>query len=242
MRIWTTKEAGLVKAWAATQPETRTPLEQLADSLRRTTRSIQDFLRRELGPGNLPWRERPRWTRDAERSAEAVRKFTQRHRQADDEEPPENGYTISEVARDLGISRMGVYRLLREGKLRRFKGRIAESSFESLLRNHPELPESAVMKLVGTTKTTIAAIRDRTHWNATNIKPVDPVSLGLCSQLELDFAVQKVNARWQWVIRLARAVGFLRARPRSHGRRPPRTSSDRRGARAPRRIAGGRTG
>ena len=60
-----------------------------------------------------------------------------------------------------------------------------------LLRNHPELPESAIMKLVGTTKTTIAAIRDRTHWNASNIKPVDPVSLGLCSQLELDFAVQK---------------------------------------------------
>jgi hypothetical protein len=47
------------------------------------------------------------------------------------------------------------------------------------------------MKLVGTTKTTIAAIRDRTHWNAPNIKPVDPVSLGLCSQLDLDFAVQK---------------------------------------------------
>lgn len=138
MRIWTTKEAGLVKAWAATQPETRTPLEQLADSLRRTTRSIQDFLRRELGPGNLPWRERPRWTRDAERSAEAVRKFTQRHRLADEEEPRENGYTISEVARDLGISRMGVYRLLHEGKLRRFKSRIAESSFESLLRNHPD--------------------------------------------------------------------------------------------------------
>ena len=138
MRIWTTKEAGLVKAWAATQPETRTPLEQLADSLRRTTRSIQDFLRRELGPGNLPWRERPRWTRDAERSAEAVRKFTQRHRPTDEEEPRENGYTISEVARDLGISRMGVYRLLNEGKLRRFKGRIAESSFESLLRNHPD--------------------------------------------------------------------------------------------------------
>ena len=138
MRIWTTKEAGLVKAWAATQPETRTPLEQLADSLRRTTRSIQDFLRRELGPGNLPWRERPRWTHETERSSEAVRKFTQRHRQPDDEEPPENGYTISEVARDLGISRMGVYRLLREGKLRRFKGRIAESSFTSLLRNHPD--------------------------------------------------------------------------------------------------------
>lgn len=60
-----------------------------------------------------------------------------------------------------------------------------------LIRNHPELPDSAIMNLVGTTKTTIAAIRDRSHWNAANIKPVDPVSLGLCSQLELDFAVQK---------------------------------------------------
>ncbi len=60
-----------------------------------------------------------------------------------------------------------------------------------LLRYHPELPDSAVMKLVGTTKSTIAAIKDRSHWNASNIKPVDPVSLGLCSQLELDFAVQK---------------------------------------------------
>ena len=47
------------------------------------------------------------------------------------------------------------------------------------------------MKLVGTTKSTIESIRDRTHWNSTNIKPVDPVSLGLCSQLDLDLAVQK---------------------------------------------------
>ena len=60
-----------------------------------------------------------------------------------------------------------------------------------LLRYHPELSDSQVMKLVGTTKTTIAAIRDRTHWNTPNIKPVDPVSLGLCSQIDLDFAVQK---------------------------------------------------
>lgn len=60
-----------------------------------------------------------------------------------------------------------------------------------LLRYHPELPESALMKLVGTTKSTIAAVKDRSHWNAANIKPVDPVSLGLCSQLDLDFAVQK---------------------------------------------------
>ena len=60
-----------------------------------------------------------------------------------------------------------------------------------LLRYHPELPDSAVMKLVGTTKSTIASVRDRSHWNASNIKPVDPVSLGICSQLDLDFAVQK---------------------------------------------------
>jgi hypothetical protein len=60
-----------------------------------------------------------------------------------------------------------------------------------LLRYHPELPDSAIMKLVGTTKSTIAAVRDRTHWNSPNIKPVDPVSLGICSQLDLDFAVQK---------------------------------------------------
>ena len=60
-----------------------------------------------------------------------------------------------------------------------------------LLRHHPEFPDSAIMKLVGTTKSTIAAIKDRSHWNSSNIKPVDPVSLGLCSQLELDFAVQK---------------------------------------------------
>ncbi len=64
-----------------------------------------------------------------------------------------------------------------------------------LLRYHPELPDAAVMKLVGTTKHTINAVRERSHWNAGNIKPVDPVSLGLCSQLDLDFAVQKAAAR-----------------------------------------------
>ncbi len=60
-----------------------------------------------------------------------------------------------------------------------------------LLRYHPELADSQIMKLVGTTKPTIQAIRDRTHWNSPNIKPVDPVSLSLCSQLDLDLAVRK---------------------------------------------------
>jgi hypothetical protein len=60
-----------------------------------------------------------------------------------------------------------------------------------LVRNHPELKDSAIMRLVGTTKSTISAIRDRTHWNSTNLSPLDPVTLGLCSQIDLDIEVQK---------------------------------------------------
>src|SRR5438477_1005026 len=60
-----------------------------------------------------------------------------------------------------------------------------------LIRNHPELKDAQVMRLVGTTKSTIQAIRDRTHWNASNLQPLDPVTLGLCSQLDLDFEVQR---------------------------------------------------
>ena len=60
-----------------------------------------------------------------------------------------------------------------------------------LVRNHPELKDSQIMRLVGTTKSTIDAIRDRTHWNAPNLAPMDPVTLGLCSQIDLDFEVQR---------------------------------------------------
>ena len=59
------------------------------------------------------------------------------------------------------------------------------------LRNHPEVSDAQIIKLIGTTKSTIAQVKDRTHWNAGQIKPVDPVSLGLCSQIELDALVQK---------------------------------------------------
>ncbi|MFA6266239.1 MAG: cell cycle transcriptional regulator TrcR [Pseudolabrys sp.] len=62
-----------------------------------------------------------------------------------------------------------------------------------LVRNHPELKDSAIMRLVGTTKSTIAAIRDRTHWNATNLSPMDPVTLGLASQIDLDLEVSRAN-------------------------------------------------
>ena len=62
-----------------------------------------------------------------------------------------------------------------------------------LVRNHPELKDSAIMRLVGTTKSTISAIRDRTHWNAQALAPMDPVTLGLCSQTDLDFEVNRAN-------------------------------------------------
>jgi len=60
-----------------------------------------------------------------------------------------------------------------------------------LVRNHAELKDAQIMRLVGTTKPTIQAIRDRTHWNSATLQPTDPVTLGLCSQLELDLEVRK---------------------------------------------------
>ena len=64
-----------------------------------------------------------------------------------------------------------------------------------ILRNHPEFADADIIKLIGTTKATIQKIRERSHWNATNIKAVDPVTLGLCSQLELDMAVERAAVR-----------------------------------------------
>jgi hypothetical protein len=59
------------------------------------------------------------------------------------------------------------------------------------VRNHPEVADSQIAKLLGTTKATIDSVRDRTHWNSAGIKPVDPVTLGLVGQLELDDVVRK---------------------------------------------------
>jgi hypothetical protein len=64
-----------------------------------------------------------------------------------------------------------------------------------LIKNHPEFTDSEIIKLIGTTKATIVKIRERSHWNATNIKAVDPVTLGLTSQLELDLAVSRAGDR-----------------------------------------------
>jgi hypothetical protein len=62
-----------------------------------------------------------------------------------------------------------------------------------LVRHHPELTDAQVSRLVGTTKSTIEKIRDRTHWDMANIKPQNPVSLGLCSQQDLDDAIDKAH-------------------------------------------------
>ena len=64
-----------------------------------------------------------------------------------------------------------------------------------LVRNHPELTDVQIGKLVGTTKPTIQSVRDRSHWNMQNIKPADPVTLGLCSQSDLDGAVREAQSR-----------------------------------------------
>jgi hypothetical protein len=64
-----------------------------------------------------------------------------------------------------------------------------------LIRNHPEMTDADIIRLIGTTKATISKIRERGHWNSQNIKAVDPVTLGLCSQIELDFVVNRAANR-----------------------------------------------
>jgi hypothetical protein len=62
------------------------------------------------------------------------------------------------------------------------------------LKNHPEVQDSKIVKLIGTTKSTIDQVRNRTHWNSNQIKPVDPVTIGLCTQIELDAVVSEAAA------------------------------------------------
>lgn len=62
-----------------------------------------------------------------------------------------------------------------------------------LVRSHPELKDAQIMRLVGTTKTTIEAVREGTHWNTANLTAMDPVTLGLCTQIDLDAEVRKAS-------------------------------------------------
>lgn len=76
-----------------------------------------------------------------------------------------------------------------------------------ILRNHPEFTDADIIKLIGTTKATIQKIRERSHWNAPNIKAVDPVTLGLCSQLELDLAVERASQKRERLMKHSVAKG-----------------------------------
>ena len=82
-----------------------------------------------------------------------------------------------------------------------------------LLRSHPELRPTQIIRLVGTTKPTIEAISDRTHWNSANLVPQDPVALGLCSQIDLDSEVKKAAAR----VERERAASGLPPEPETAG-------------------------
>ncbi len=64
-----------------------------------------------------------------------------------------------------------------------------------LLVNHPELTDAKIIKLIGTTKNTIDSIKNKTHWNFSNIKAVDPVALGLCRQIDLDHTIAKMQSK-----------------------------------------------
>lgn len=62
-----------------------------------------------------------------------------------------------------------------------------------LLRHHPELKDAQIIRLIGTTKSTVQAVRERTHWNSAQLVPMDPVTLSLCSQIDLDFEVTRAT-------------------------------------------------
>jgi len=155
MRSWTTKEARLVLEWAREPAETRTHIDEVATQLNRSTRAVQEFLRRALPEGKRPWAERPRWRADeiaalqlpvgtvSTRSAAAIKQYVKRHQciaaaVSSDEDSDRTVLSVTQVATDLGLSRASVYRLLKRGALRRFKGGVAEASFCDLLRDHPE--------------------------------------------------------------------------------------------------------
>ena len=156
MRNWTTKEAKLVVEWARTAACKESPIEDIARRLRRSVGSVQQFLRRVLPRGQWPWVEKPRWSPEEieevqndsaslpARSSAAIKRYTKRHsgrasEGSPDDELARTSLTVAQVAADLGLSRASVYRLLKSGVLRRFKGGIAETSFGDLLREHPEV-------------------------------------------------------------------------------------------------------
>ena len=105
-----------------------------------------------------------------------------------------NQLTREEIARGeasasyhlrLAVSKVSIPEMKSRGKRYTPKSRREHrpNAILWLLRNHPELKDAQIMRLAGTTKTTLQSIRERTHWNAANLSPMDPVTLGMCSQI-----------------------------------------------------------
>lgn len=148
MRNWTTSESRIAVAWAIDGANQGQPLQAIANELRRTPEAVKEFLRRVIPREQWPWQRKPRWARHEweciedganpnQRTRAAVRKHKQRTKK--DYGEASQPLTISQVARDIGRSRTTVHRLLKQGYLRRFKGGVAESSFETFLSEHPDL-------------------------------------------------------------------------------------------------------
>jgi hypothetical protein len=81
-----------------------------------------------------------------------------------------------------------------------------------LARHHPELKDSQIAKLIGTTKTTIQAVRERTHWNSPNIRPRDPVLLGLCTQSDLNLVVERAQRAAERILKAAQRANKAKAK------------------------------
>ncbi len=105
----------------------------------------------------------------------------------------------ADPAKRLKLSKLSVPRAAERTKGPRYtpvaKRQDKPDGIAWLVRNHPELADSQIVKLIGTTKTTIAAVRDRTHWNSANIHARHPVDLGLCTYMELSGAVEKARGK-----------------------------------------------
>ncbi|WP_374307307.1 DUF1013 domain-containing protein [Methylocella sp.] len=102
-----------------------------------------------------------------------------------------------------------------------------------LIRNHPELKDAQIMRLAGTTKTTLQAIRNRTHWNSAALTPADPVTLGLCSQIDLDFEVNRAAKDRPHHVEEPHADALLPAEATTRRYDEPRTEADVFGAPSP---------
>ncbi len=148
MNNWTTTQSRKAVDWALLRGDLGKSLSDVASELERTPEAVKEFLRRVLPREQWPWKRKPRWGRcesakierglnPNRRSKAAIRKRNQRIRKAELDNKREP-LTVTQIAQDIGRSRTTVHRMVKNGLLRRFKRGIAESSFKTLLRKHPE--------------------------------------------------------------------------------------------------------